>query len=99
MAASVAKQYGAAMPGTSGTPSDANRYVTDADPRLETVGTLETSVSELESGSVDLDEVLGLVRWLAARVALLEAVVGTNDAIDPPAEAVLLDGPMYEETP
>lgn len=99
MAATVAKQYGLALPGTSGTPSATNKYVTDADPRLATVADLETSVGTLETDSVEVEEVLGLVRWLAARVALLEAVVGTNDAIDPPAEAVLLEGPMYEETP
>lgn len=97
MATTVAKQYGTALPGTYGTPSAANKYVTDADPRLASVTTLEESVEALSSEAVTVSDVLELVRWLSQRVMLLEAVNGTVNAIEPPAEAELLEGSAFEE--
>lgn len=91
MATTVAKQYGNALPGTSGTPSATNRYVTDADPRLTNALATEATVAELEQESVTLADVLRLVSWLSARVQLLEAVTGTVDAIAPPPEVELLE--------
>jgi hypothetical protein len=38
MASTPARQYGPALQGTVGTPSNTNRYVTDADPRLRMIG-------------------------------------------------------------
>lgn len=61
------------------------------------VSTLSTEVATLAASSVSTDEMLGLVKWLAQRVALLEAVVGTTGAVEPPPEAVLIEG--YEEAP
>lgn len=50
MAATPAKQYGAALPGTHGTPSATNKYVTDSDPRLAASGGSATTV-EVDLGS------------------------------------------------
>lgn len=87
MAATLAKQYGGAMPGTSGTPGPSNRYVTDQDPRLATAEDAAAGVASLSEEAVTVADLLLTVRWLHKRLALLEAVNGTDGAIDMPAEA------------
>lgn len=91
MAATTAKQYGPALVGTHGTPSSTNKYVTDSDPRFDAAEETAEDVAALETQALTINDLAAVVRWLHARVKLLEAVNGTAGAFTPPEEAALFE--------